>query len=322
MQLSSRVLAFVLLLVPFTFAQHHNSAGSSSPPGPAPAPSPAPAMHSSPPPSAPSMPSAPSHTFTPSVSPSTNAPVHSAPTLPHSTPVHESAPPTSRSNQTINPVGEKGALGSPQAKAPDPVKSTSDLRVNKNPEQAPVSAPPVQSDLRKRMCHAGLPCEESTPQPPQKDSLRHCMVGADCGCPPGQTNSKGGCVATPVSKSQQSCDPGTSWNGSSCVQTSDCPAGQSWNGAQCASIVCPAGQIRRGASCVADCTGATGFTAGKIAEVRSARQVKDDACRQSPSSTACQQAELHYFTVLNEYRGLLSSVPIECQTTLPMPETL
>lgn len=318
MSLSSSFLAFVLLIAPFSFAQHQNS----SAPAPAPAPSPAPAMHSSPPPSAPSMPSAPSHTFAPSPSASPSAPSHSAPTFTHSAPVHDSAPPESRSKEVISTVGGRGIPVSPTVKPPDPVKSTSDLRVNKNPEPKAGSAPPVESDLRKRMCHAGLSCEESTPQPPQNDSLRHCKVGADCGCPPGQTNSKGGCVATPVSKNQQSCAPGTNWNGSSCVQTNDCPAGQSWNGAQCASIVCPAGQIRRGTSCEADCTGATGLTAGKIAEVRSARHDKDDACRQSASSAACQQAEMHYFTVLNEYRGLLSSVPIACQASLPVPDTL
>ncbi len=248
------------------------SSSSSTPP--APAPSPAPAMHSSPASSAPSMPSAPSHTFTPSSSPSTNT-VHSAPTFTHSAPVHDSAPLTPRSYEVVSTVGEKAATGTPVAKPADPVNSTSELRVNKNPEQKPISAPPVQSDLRKRMCHAGLPCEESAPQPPQQASLRHCTVGADCGCPPGQTNSKSGCVANPVSKNQQSCAPGTNWNGSACVLSNDCPAGQNWNGAQCVAMVCPAGQIRRGPSCVADCTGAMGLTAGKIAEVRSAHRLKD-----------------------------------------------
>ena len=321
MRLSSSVLVVVVLLASFTFAQRPNSSSSSSPPAPAPAPTPAPAMHSSPAPSAPSMPSAPSHTFTPGPSSLPSGPAHSAPTFTPPAPVH-AAPPASSGTEVISTVGEKAATGTPATKPTDPMKSTSELRVNKNPEPRPVSAPPAQSDLRKRMCHAGLPCTDSTPQPPQQDSLRHCMVGADCGCPPGQINSKNGCVANPVSNNQQSCAPGTSWNGSACVQSNDCPAGQNWNGMQCAAIVCPAGQIRQGPSCVADCTGATGLTAGKVAEVRMARQDRDDACRQSASSVACQQAELHYFTVVNAYRGLLSSVPIECQASLPLPDTL
>jgi hypothetical protein len=245
--------------------------------------------------------------------------MHSAPIPSHSAP--ESAP-TTRGKEVFSTVGTKETTVTPPAKTDDPGKATSNLRVNKNPESKPSPVVPVQSDLRKRICEGGLPCKDSTPQPPQSDSLRHCLVGAECKCPAGQTSSNGGCVANSVTKNQGSCGPGTSWNGSSCVQSYDCPAGQNWNGAQCAPIACPAGQIRRGATCVADCTDATGFTAGKIAEVRSARQAKDDACRQGASSAACQQADMHYVTVLNEYRGLLSSVPIECQASLPSPETL
>jgi len=327
MKLSVGSLGFVLLFASLTIAQHQSSSSSSS--TPAPAPSPAPAMHSSPAPSAPSMPSAPSHTSTPSApshtfTPSSPSPVnspsmHSAPPPSRSAP--ESTPLISRSKEAFGTGGTKETIVPQPAKPDDSAKATLDLRVNKNPEPKP-GLVPAQSDLRKRICEGGLPCKESTPQPPQNDSLRHCLVGGECKCPAGQSYSNGGCVASSVSKNQSSCGPGTSWNGSSCVQSNDCPAGQNWNGAQCAPITCPAGQIRRGASCVADCTGATGFTAGKAAEVRSARRDKDDACRQGASSAACQQAEMHYFTVLNEYRGLLSSVPIECQESLPVPETL
>ena len=329
MRLSVGSLVFVLLFASLTSAQHQNSSSSSTAPAPAPAPSAAPAMHSSPVPSAPSMPSTPSHTFTPrapSHTPTPSTPsrvdspsMHSAPAPSHST--AESAP-TIRGKEVFITVGTKDTIVTPPAKAGEPPKATFDLRVNKNPEPKPGPVVPVQSDLRKRICEGGLPCKDSAPQPPQNDSLRHCLVGIECKCPAGQSYSNGGCVANTVSKTAGTCAPGTSWNGSSCVQSYDCPAGQSWNGVQCASIVCSAGQIRRGASCVADCTGVTGFTAGKIAEVRSARRDKDDACRQGASTVACQQADTHYFTVLNEYRGLLSSVPIECQASLPVPETL
>ncbi len=328
MRPSSICLAAVLLFSSVTFAQHQNS--STAPSTPAPAPSPAPAMHSAPSAPAPSSmtsaPSAsPSHTFTPSAPSASSAPaVHVAPTVSSSGgSVRETAPAMSKGNSTESVTRAKGPATTP---ATEPAKAVSGLRLGESQSEKGQEAKPVESDLRKRICEGG-PCKESAPQapPPETTSIRRCL-GSGCECPPGQSLGKGGCVASvtnpTASRTQDSCVAGTSWNGASCVASNDCPAGMTWNGAQCTSIMCPAGQVRRGASCQADCSAANARTAGVIPEVRSARQARNEVCRQSLSSMTCQQADSHYQAVLAEYRGLLTGVPIECQATLPVPETL
>jgi hypothetical protein len=94
-----------------------------------------------------------------------------------------------------------------------------------------------------------------------------------------------------------------------------CPAGQVWNGVQCVFITaqqCAADQTRVGATCQPDCTFLSAGAQGYIELLRMARYNKDEVCLQNPNSDECRSAEATYNLRLNEYRGVLAGVPIEC----------
>jgi len=102
-----------------------------------------------------------------------------------------------------------------------------------------------------------------------------------------------------------------------------CPPGQVWNGLQCAlagTQLCMPGQTLVGATCQVDCTSPTAGAQNLIMELRNARQKKDEACRQDPSSQECQIAEGQYSLALTEYEGYLAGVPAQCG--LPDPITI
>ena len=311
MSLSRLSLPAVVLFSSLVFAQHHDT--SSPAPASAPAASPAPATHSASAATPSSM--GPSHTVEmihPSVSNASS--VHSAPTMPSAmSTTHEPGIGSAKINANDSAVRTKaGEI---------PLPTAGNRVLGESPSNAP--AKPVGDDLRKSLCDGG-PCKEAAvqPAPPAKDDLRRCKVG-ECKCGPGETSTKNGCVANPISPvTKNQCSAGTTWNGSSCVTNTDCPAGQSWNGVSCGPTVCSAGKVLRGSRCEIDCSMATAGTATYIALVRNARMERDDACRANSSSTECQQADLAYQSAVAQYRSAMASIPNECQSALPLPETL
>jgi len=108
---------------------------------------------------------------------------------------------------------------------------------------------------------------------------------------------------------------GTAAPQKSAVAPHVCPAGQVWNGIQCAFIAaqqCAPGQTMAGTTCQPDCTFLSAGAQGYIELLRIARQDKDQACLQNPTSDECRSEEATYNIRLNEYRGALAGVPAEC----------
>ena len=318
MRLSSVFLLCVLLLCSTAFAQHHDS--SPAPSAPVATPAPSPAASYSPPPvsSAPSI----SHSE-PSAPAPVSAPVtHSAPEpSPSPSSMASSAPPSNSARNAPESKPESDAAKGVSAKTPAADKIVPDEHAS----QSPAIKKPVESDLRHPVCFGGkcpdVASKVQTAQPPQ-DDLRHCIL---CKCPPGQSSGKGGCVANPTNPptKTETCAAGSSWNGSSCVPTNElCPAGQAWDGARCMISSCPAGKILRAGACMEDCSLTNARADGLISNVRSARQNRDDACRQGLGTAQCQQADGHYQNIVAEYRMLWAAAPLECRAPLPVPDTL
>ena len=195
------------------------------------------------------------------------------------------------------------------------------------PEKQVVSKP-TEPGLRRPNCE-GKPCESVSKPVSTQPDLRHrvCLNG-NCGCPDGQVESKKGCVplatakALPTQRVKQ-CQPGEVLNGSACVPSTTCQPGQSWNGASCVpSTTCQPGQIRTGAACHSDCSIVNAEAGSWIPQVRSARQDRDEACRQDPSGMQCQQLSGHYTVTLEQYRSIWAGAPVDCQITLPVPDTI
>ena len=175
--------------------------------------------------------------------------------------------------------------------------------------QQQVSRSP-EPDLRRPKC-AKDPCKDPEPKPkpiqPQPRP-KTCAEGPCQLATPAKLPAKNG--AAPNAKA---------------VPTQTCPAGQSWNGIQCTligALQCLPGQNAAGSSCQPDCAIATTSAQGVIMRLRLARQRKDEACRQDPTSQDCHMAEAGYDLVLNEYRAFLGSVPLECTSGLMDPSAI
>src|SRR6266567_2385143 len=167
----------------------------------------------------------------------------------------------------------------PITKAPQvPGKATSSVPVAKTAAKDHESSP-SNSEQDRKLCGNG-PCKEPEPKPVTSDlHSKICKDGPCPACPAGQARSKdGSCVVTatkgtakpPVSKAA--------------AATQVCPAGKIWNGLQCVLAgtqqQCLPGQTLVGAACQVDCTSPTASAENLIMELRSARQKKDEACRQ------------------------------------------
>jgi hypothetical protein len=301
-RLSTLSVAAVLLLAPSALAQH--SSGS--------APS-APAAHAS------TTSSAPSHA---------TSHVSSAPKAasPAASP-HVSAP---KAQQPSSGVGSQvpAPEPAPEAVIAEPRISgeeriTSAPRIGEDPPKKDSDEKPSEPDLR-RYCQAGR-CEEPAPKPqpppkrdptpkpdqPESDFRRICP-GGHCPCPPGQSAGKAGCGATVVASPETRCARGLVWNGHACAEAgSACLPGQIGNG--------QVGQVR---SCSPDCSLARSRSETAISGLRSARQQRDEACRQDSSGALCTQMEGHYQIARSEYENLLGGVAAECRAALPDPDSL
>jgi hypothetical protein len=210
----------------------------------------------------------------------------------------------------------------PAPSANHAVDHTNDSIPTRTSNREPVEKPKKEEpDSHLRTCD-GAPCKAEVREEHPKPDHKHprCHHG-ECSCPPGQSASKGGCIAT-VSSNQDVCGTGAAWNGSACAPETHCPAGEVWNGAACAPRPCAPGQIRNGTICENDCAGVTARAQSMIAEVRRARRERDEACGQDPSSDLCMQLDGHYQTVLAEYRNLVASASAECRGSLPDPDSL
>lgn len=322
MRLSTVCLVCILLFSSVAFAQHHDSSPAPSAPAASPAPSPAPSFSPPPASSAPSI----SHSEPSAPAPVSAPVIHSAPEpSPSPSAIHSAMPSSDTTSNAIRSAPESkpqsDAVGNVSAKAPATNKIASDDR----PVETPALKKPVESDLRHPVCFGGkcpdVASKGQTAQPPQ-DDLRRCIL---CKCPPGQSQGKGGCAASPTNPptKTETCAAGSSWNGSSCVPSNEvCPAGQAWDGAHCTVASCPAGKILRAGTCMEDCSLTNTRADGLIPNVRSARQERDDACRQGLATTQCQQADSQYQSVLAEYRILWAAAPLDCRAPLPVPDTL
>jgi hypothetical protein len=170
-----------------------------------------------------------------------------------------------------------------------------------------------ESDLRIKNCSNGV-CKESLPKMVDPEPHPKLCKGESCEkCPPGQSPGKNNsCVSTAIAKNGAVPQKAVS-------DPLACPAGQVWNGAQCmpATPPCMPNETMVGGSCQPNCTIPTAGAQNLIMELRSARQKKDDVCRQNPNTLECLQAESSYDLSLNEYRNFLGGVPSGC--TLPDP---
>jgi len=170
---------------------------------------------------------------------------------------------------------------------------------------------PSSSEQDGKLCRNG-PCKEPEPKPVISDvHSRVCKDGPCPACPAGQARGKdGSCIATAA---KGTANPQAS---KATAATQVCPAGQIWNGLQCVlsgtQQQCLPGQTLVGAACQVDCTFPTAGAQNLIMELRSARQKKDEACREDPSSQECQIADSHYNIMLTEYRTFLAGVPAQC----------
>jgi hypothetical protein len=170
---------------------------------------------------------------------------------------------------------------------------------------------PSNSEQDRKLCANGL-CKEPEPKPVTSDlHSRICKDGPCSVCPAGHTRGKdGSCVIATATKGGAN-PPAAKAAGA----TQLCPSGQIWNGLQCVSVgtqQCLPGQTIVGTACHVDCTSPTADAQNLIMELRSARQKKDEACRQDQGSQECQIADAHYNIMLSEYRTFLSGVPAQC----------
>ena len=294
MRVAGLTLAALLALSPSDFAQHSSSSGSSS------------ASHSSS--------SSSSHS-----SPSAGSASHSSPAASRTSSATAPSHTASSGKAPVSSVAKSAPKESaPKDAAP---KSTETSEVTKrdlpaNPKLAIEKAEPKdKADLRHPVLCGGKPCVTTgTGQTAQHHHIwpflrhRNCLNQPCTVCPNGKAAGKNGCGGSTVAA----------------VTPHACPGGETWNGAVCSHTAaqCHAGQVWNGASCQADCTTATGSSGNLTLGVRSARQRRDDVCRQNPQSQECQEAESSYNLELERYRSFLAGVPANCRTTLPDPISL
>jgi len=294
MRLSNLYVTAVLLCSSIVFAQHTTSTPAPPPPPPASHAAPSAPAHTSAPPTP--------HISAPSPTPShvSSAPVTHAPNSGRITPDHKIS------------GEEKVASDEKIASAP---RIGEEVKDKKKDEEKP------DPDLRRRVCLEDN-CKVATKEPaPNPDLRRRVCLDGKCACPPGETEGKGGCTPVKVTQQAAPCELGSA----ACPDSaSACPTGQVWNGSACAPVAnrCTAGQIWDGTSCHSDCAIATAQAQNRIIELRSARQNRDEACRQDPTGTACQQADSQYQMAIAEYENLLGGVASECRGELPDPYSL
>jgi hypothetical protein len=243
------------------------------------------AQHSTPP--SPPSPPPPPPAATPSPAPPPE-PAHveapSAPSIPASAPtVTPSTPPIGNSS----PASVLPAAHAPDANriAPDQ-KIAGEARIEGAPRvgQDEKHADP---DLRHRICD-GKDCEKhpSKPAPSESDlRVRPCLK-EPCPCPAGTTWSGHGCIASSQDK-------------------------------------CPAGQIRSNGSCTTDeCASLVARAASIAQQARDARARMEQVCSQDPYGQECADLKREHEALLQQYRALYFSVPINCRGQLPDPSTL
>ena len=275
-------LAAVLLISPALLAQHTTAA---------------PTVHVSAP--SPSI----SHTPAPVVHIASPAPAAHAPSPSPST--HTTTTPSPASTATAKPIvtqsdKAKSNLAKPEAKPHSGGLLTWLRGKGHDPKDKP--------DLSHKVLCGNKPCHRNGAGNQQSNLSHHvCLTGCAI-CPAGQLGTVGKCVSAPATHPQIA---------------QACPAGQTTSGGTCTPIVqCPPGQTRNGATCKADCSSASAGSANLILELRSARQQRDEACRQDPMGLPCQQAQGHYSIAESEYRNFLAGVPAECRGTLSDPSSL
>ena len=342
MRLSSLCFAAVLVCSSLAWSQHSSSTTSAPAAAPAPAPSPSTSsrsFHASSPPSAPS----PSSSSTSSSHSSTiNSPA-SAPTS-HTTPASDA---TSGRSTTSTPTENRSGISvsrspesSPERIVPGEKISgenriVSAPRIGEQSAEKDEKAKPAEPDLRHRVCEGeGCKANTSKPEVPESDLRRRVCLSGPCGCPQGQTASKGGCVSsggggttTNYETTQTTCGPGTVWNGATCVATSSsCAAGQVWNGAACVpSRQCPVGEIWNGTRCVNSTMECASYDAQALPLVTELRRLKSDAeqaCSQDHQGQACANLQAQQQASFNRYSALWNEAPSECQTRMAAPGSL
>ena len=202
-----------------------------------------------------------------------------------------------------------GPRVTPQEKIPGENRTASAPRIGEIPPAKGEGPKPGGSDLRHRICEGGV-CKEPEPKPaiPESDLRHKICVNGLCTCPAGQTSTKGGCVPTTKTTTQQ-CAAGESWNGSSCYPTTQCQAGETWDGLRCIPAAFQCANINGRASIL-------------VTELRGLRARVQQACSQDPSSSECQEAKQEQSGALQRYQMLLTEANPACRTGLPDPYSL
>jgi len=311
MRLSGLSLAAILLFSTFAFAQHHESGSAPSAPPPAPpaaAPSPAPAPPPAPAPApsaASSASSNVSHSSLTSAPPAASAPeTHMAPGA-NSSSGRDSGP--GRADSNAERTVPTAHVPTSERVSPD-VKITGESKIVSGPRIGEESKPrPSEPDLRRRTCE-GAACKEketATTPAPDSDLRRKVCIDGHCNCPPGETSTGKGCVATTF----EQCQPGQYWNGASCLASTTCPAGQEWNGTSCVVSSAFCGSINGRASIL-------------ISDLRSLRAKMSEACGQNSSGQDCRDVQLQRSVSLQQYEMLWNEAAPACRTALPDPAAL
>lgn len=341
MRLSGLSLAAVLIFSSIVFAQHSGTSSTPSAPAASPAPAAAPSpSHSSSPSSTPSSSSSSSSSSSHSSMSSAPASVHENHSAPSSGATFSHTPNSAASETHSAPSASRVRQPDTERVTPDQrVSGESRIvgapRIGEHPVEKPEEPKPAEPDLRHRVCE-GAECKEPAKVEPPQPDLRHrvCVTG-NCGCPPGQTAGKGGCVTPPpptppagVNDTRATgCETGTVWNGTACASApGNCPVGLVWNGVSCAPYrQCRAGETWDGTRCVstpAECAGYEGRAAPLVMELRNLRAEVQQACGANPSGQACIDLRQDQQNAHARYLGLWSEAPSACRTTLPDPGSL
>jgi len=324
MRLSSLSLAAALLFSSIVFAQHHEAGSPPSAPPPSAAPSSAtaaPALSSAPSVSTTAPSAGASHGSAPSA-PANGAESRIAPSSSSTVSRGSITPPTeSRSGATVaspthEPRTDPGRL-IPDQKVSGETRIVSAPRVGQDSPEKERVMKPGPPELRHRICDNG-PCKEKGTEwkadPPRSD-LRHRICPAwGCGCPPGKTAGKGGCIANspvaqPFAQSADQCRAGETWNGAACTPSYNCAASERWNGVRCVASA-------------EECAGVDGRAAILVDELRGLKAQIQEVCGQDPSGQDCQDLRLRQREALQRYQMLLTEAGPRCQATLEAPGSL
>lgn len=165
----------------------------------------------------------------------------------------------------------------------------------------PRNVVPEKRSFLSRLWH---PLRKSKPVESAELRRPPCRKEPCAVCPPGESPTKGGCVAPVVANNQ--CEAGQTWNGSACAGNGVCRPGEVWNGVAC---------VANGQNCAT--LAARAEVMGN--ELRGIRSEMERVCRQDPNGAQCRELTSERDGAVLRYRSLLNEAPVGCRVTMPDP---